>query len=157
MDIWEKYKSESHQTLCIIGILILSAKLCKADGHFSQHEKDEILKILPHDKNQKKTIENILEEGAVDKNDISFHAKVIYKKLSHNKEFLEFILAVLYRLGHSDHVYSEEEDKDIKKVAEIFEVKKSVLDNIFGSTNNLGLIILGKIKNLTGKINAKSR
>ena len=48
-------------------------------------------------------------------------------------------------------------DKDIKKVAEIFEVKKSVLDNIFGSTNNLGLIILGKIKNLTGKINAKSR
>ena len=52
---------------------------------------------------------------------------------------------------------NEEEDKDIKKVAEIFEVKKSVLDNIFGSTNNLGLIILGKIKNLTGKINAKSR
>ena len=63
MDIWEKYKAESYQTLCIIGILVLSAKLCKADGHFSQHEKDEILKILPHDKNQKRIIENILDEG----------------------------------------------------------------------------------------------
>ena len=52
---------------------------------------------------------------------------------------------------------SEEEDKDIKKVAEIFEVKKSALDNIFGYSNNLGLIIMSKIKNLTGKINAKSR
>ena len=74
-----------------------------------------------------------------------------------HQDFLEFIIAVLYRLAHSDHVYSEEEDKDIKKVAEIFEVKKSVLDNIFGYSNNLGLIIMSKIKNLTGKINAKSR
>ena len=135
MDIWEKYKSESHQTLCIIGILILSAKLCKADGHFSQHEKDEILKILPHDKNQKKTIENILEEGAVDKNDISFHAKVIYKKLSHNKEFLEFILAVLYRLGHSDHVYSEEEDVEIRKVAKEFHIEESIFSKLISKIN----------------------
>ena len=135
MDIWEKYKSESHQTLCIIGILILSAKLCKADGHFSQHEKDEILKILPHDKNQKKTIENILEEGAKDKNDISFHAKVIYKKLSHNKEFLEFILAVLYRLGHSDHVYSEEEDVEIRKVAKEFHIEASIFSKLIGKIN----------------------
>ena len=44
-----------------------------------QHEKDEILKILPHDRIKKKTIENILEERAVDKNDISFHAKLFIK------------------------------------------------------------------------------
>tara|TARA_X000000950_G_scaffold155256_1_gene190385 strand:+ start:857 stop:1291 length:435 start_codon:yes stop_codon:yes gene_type:complete len=127
MDIWEKYKSESYQTLCIIGILVLSAKLCKADGHFSQHEKDEILKILPHEKNQKRIIENILDEGAADKNDISFHAQVIKKKLGDNKEFLEFILAVLYKLGHSDHVYSEEEDLEIRKVAHEFGIKENIL------------------------------
>ena len=131
MDIWEKYKSESYQTRCIIGILVLSAKLCKADGHFSQHEKDEILKILPHEKNQKKIIENILDEGANDKNDISFHAKVIKKKLGDNKEFLEFILAVLYKLGHSDHVYSEEEDKEILKVAHEFGIEESLFSKIF--------------------------
>jgi len=129
-DIWEKYKSESYQTLCIIGILILSAKLCKADGHFSQHEKDEILKILPHEKNQKRIIENILDEGANDKNDISFHARVIKKKLGDNKEFLEFILAVLYKLGHSDHVYSEEEDLEIRKVALEFGIKEGFLSKL---------------------------
>ena len=97
MDIWEKYKSESYQTLCIIGILVLSAKLCKADGHFSQHEKDEILKILPHEKNQKRIIENILDEGAVDKNDISFHAQVdvsmtelVRYSLASHHEYLDF-------------------------------------------------------------------
>ena len=131
MDIWEKYKSESYQTLCIIGILVLSAKLCKADGHFSQHEKDEILKILPHETNQKMIIENILDEGADDKNDISFHAQVIKKKLGDNKEFLEFILAVLYKLGHSDHVYSEEEDLEIRKVAYEFGIKKSLFSRLY--------------------------
>ena len=129
-DIWEKYKSESYQTLCIIGILILSAKLCKADGHFSQYEKDEILKILPYEKNQKRIIENILDEGANDKNDISFHARVIKKKLGDNKEFLEFILAVLYKLGHSDHVYSEEEDLEIRKVALEFGIKEGFLSKL---------------------------
>ncbi len=72
-------------------------------------------------------IENILDEGADDKNDISFHAQVIKKKLGDNKEFLEFILAVLYKLGHSDHVYSEEEDLEIRKVAHEFGIKESLL------------------------------
>ena len=99
-----------------------------------------------------------MEEGGNDPHPIEYHASRIRKLLvDRHQDFLEFIIAVLYRLAHSDHVYSEEEDKDIKKVAEIFEVKKSALDNIFGYSNNLGLIIMSKIKNLTGKINAKSR
>ena len=156
--IWDKYRKESQQTICIIGVLILAAKLCKNDGHFNIHEEEEILKIIPHNPRQKKILLQIMEEGGNDPHPIEYHAFRIRKLLvDRHQDFLEFIIAVLYRLAHSDHVYSEEEDKDIKKVAEIFEVKKSVLDNIFGYSNNLGLIIMSKIKNLTGKINAKSR
>ena len=49
------------------------------------------------------------------------------KKLGDNKDFLEFILAVLYKLGHSDHVYSEEEDIEIRKVAHVFGIRESLL------------------------------
>ena len=157
-EIWDKYRKESQQTICIVGVLILAAKLCKNDGHFNIHEEEEILKIIPHNPRQKKILLQIMEEGGNDPHPIEYHAVRIRKLLvDRHQDFLEFIIAVLYRLAHSDHVYSEEEDKDIKKVAEIFEVKKSVLDNIFGYSNNLGLIIMSKIKNLTGKINAKSR
>jgi len=157
-EIWDKYRKESQQTICIVGVLILAAKLCKNDGHFNIHEEEEILKIIPHNPRQKKILLQIMEEGGNDPHPIEYHALRIRKLLvDRHQDFLEFIIAVLYRLAHSDHVYSEEEDKDIKKVAEIFEVKKSVLDNIFGYSNNLGLIIMSKIKNLTGKINAKSR
>ena len=44
--MWDKYKHESKQTICIIGVLILSVKLCKADGHFSEREEFEILKLI---------------------------------------------------------------------------------------------------------------
>jgi hypothetical protein len=40
IDLWDKYRNESKQTICIIGVLILSAKLCKADGHFSIDEEE---------------------------------------------------------------------------------------------------------------------
>ena len=157
-EIWDKYRKESQQTICIIGVLILAAKLCKNDGHFNIHEEEEILKIIPHNPRQKKILLQIMEEGGNDPHPIEYHAVRIRKLLvDRHQDFLEFIIAVLYRLAHSDHVYSEEEDKDIKKVADIFEVKKSFLENLFASSNNLGLNIMNKIKNLTGKINAKSR
>ena len=157
-EIWDKYRKESQQTICIIGVLILAAKLCKNDGHFNVHEEEEILKIIPHNPRQKKILLHIMEEGGNDPHPIEFHASRIRKLLvDRHQDFLEFIIAVLYRLAHSDHVYSEEEDKDIKKVAEIFEVKKSFLESLFASSNNLGLNIMNKIKNLTDKINAKSR
>ena len=157
-EIWDKYRKESQQTICIVGVLILAAKLCKNDGHFNIHEEEEILKIIPHNPRQKKILLQIMEEGGNDPHPIEYHAVRIRKLLvDRHQDFLEFIIAVLYRLAHSDHVYSEEEDKDIKKVADIFEVKKSFLENLFASSNNLGLNIMNKIKNLTGKINAKSR
>ena len=157
-EIWDRYRKESQQTICVIGVLILAAKLCKNDGHFNIHEEEEILKIIPHNSRQKKILLQIMEEGGNDPHPIEYHASRIRKLLvDRHQDFLEFIVAVLFRLAHSDHVYSEEEDKDIKKVAEIFEVKKSFLESLFASSNSLGLNIMNKIKNLTGKINAKSR
>ena len=41
INMWEKYRHESQQTICIIGVLTLSVKLCKADGHFSSQEETD--------------------------------------------------------------------------------------------------------------------
>ena len=38
--MWDKYRHETKQTICVIGVLILSAKLCRADGHFSEREEE---------------------------------------------------------------------------------------------------------------------
>ena len=128
--LWEKYRHESKQTICIIGVLILAAKLCKADGHFTKVEEEEILKIIPHEKEQKNILIRILEEGAKDTQPIEYHAERIKKYVGDQKSFLEFIVAFLYRLAHSDHVYSEEEDEHIRTVAKVFDIQKTVSERL---------------------------
>ena len=129
--MWEKYRKESKQTICIIGVLTIAAKLCKADGHFSIEEEEEILSIIPHDKDQKRLLLRILDEAAADPNPITFHAERIKKLIGDDhKDFLEFILAVLYKLAYSDHIYSEEEERDIRKVAKIFNIEKTLPEKI---------------------------
>ena len=147
-DIWQKYRSESKQTLVVIGFLILAAKLCKADGHFNVIEEEEILKIVPHDKNQKKKLIEILEEGAIDTNSIEHDATKIKGLIGKDHPlFLEFIIAALYRLAYVDDVYSSEEERDIRKVANIFGIKKTLLDRI--------LLYAGSVADIRNILNRK--
>jgi|TARA_B100001079_G_C16367357_1_gene495774 uncharacterized tellurite resistance protein B-like protein len=127
--VLDKYRHESKQTLCVIGVLVLSAKLCKADGHFSIHEEEEILKIIPHEPQQKRILLKILEEAAKDSSPIEQDAYRIKTLIGEeHSDFLEFILAVLVRLAKSDHVYSEEEERDIRKIAKVFNIKKTLYE-----------------------------
>ena len=128
--MWEKYRHESKQTICIIGVLTLATKLCKADSHFSEIEEEAILKIIPHEPSQKRLLIRIMEEANKDENPIDYDALRLKKLIGEeHKDFLEFTVAVLYQLAHEDHVYSEEEDRDIKKVAEIFGLEETFLQN----------------------------
>ena len=118
LDLWDKYSKCDKQTIVIVAVLVLSAKLCKADGHFSQIEEDEILKIIPHESYQRTVLIEILEEGASDPNPIQEDARRLKKILGENNTtFFEFIIAVLYRLAEVDHIISEEEIRDINIVA----------------------------------------
>ena len=148
-NMWTKYRHESKQTLVVIGFLVLSAKLCKADGHFNEIEEEEILKIVPHDKNQKKKLKEILEEGANDPNPIEHDAVKIKELIGKDHPlFLEFIIAALYRLAYVDDVYSVEEERDIRKVAEVFEIKKTLLDKI--------LLYAGSVADIRNILNRKA-
>jgi len=150
--MWDKYKHESKQTICIIGVLILSVKLCKADGHFSEREEFEILKIIPHEAQQKNILRKIITEANNDVNPIEHDAKNLKILLANeHPEFLEFIIAVLYRLAHSDGVYSVAEDEDIREVAKVFGITKKnsdvISDFFFNTFDKIKFFILKKAKN----------
>ena len=93
IDMWDKYRNESKQTICIIGVLTLSVKLCKADGHFSEQEESEILKIVPHEAQQKNILRKIIAEANNDINPIEHDARNLKSLLKdEHPEFLEFII-----------------------------------------------------------------
>ena len=142
--MWEKYRHESKQTICIIGVLILAAKLCKADGHFSIQEEEEILRLLPHKPQQKEILRKILEEGGNDSKPIEHDAKKIKQLIGReNPDFLEFIVAALYKLAYIDDVYSPEEESDIKKIVDAFGIKKTLSDKV---ASKLNFFIYTKLK-----------
>ena len=156
INMWTKYRHESKQTICIIGVLILAAKLCRADGHFSEIEQGEILKIVPHEIQQKRSLIKILEEAYNDPNPIEYDAKNLKALLEdEHPEFLEFIIAALYKLAHTDHVYSEAEDEDIRSVANIFGIKKGFFDQAEGITKKYYVKVSSLLKNKKkGNVNA---
>ena len=85
-----------------------------------------------------------MEEANADQNPIDYDALRLKKLIGDDhKDFLEFIIAVLFQLAHEDHVYSEEEDRDIKKVAEIFGIEENFLQSIKRKT----IMFFQKFKN----------
>lgn len=148
-DIWDKYRHSSPQTINMIGIIILSSKMAMADGDFSPIEKEEILKIIPHNPEQKSLLSRLINEAVEDPNDIYYHARRVKKLLDgENYEFLEFLIAILYRVAHADHIFDEREEKQIRRIAEIFEIKESYFKRIVETLT----MIPGKIKNIFLKI-----
>ena len=53
------------------------------------------------------------------------------------ESFRKFIIAFLYHLAHSDHIYSEEEDRDIRKVATVFGIEKTYFEKVKFYLKNL--------------------
>ena len=82
-----------------------------------------------HFPTQKRILLKILEEAAKDSSPIEQDAYRIKTLIGEeHSDFLEFILAVLVRLAKSDHVYSEEEERDIRKIAKVFNIKKTLYE-----------------------------
>ena len=148
ISMWDKYRHETKQTICIIGVLTLSVKLCKADGHFTEREEHDILNIIPHESQQKNVLRKIIAEANEDVNPIEHDARNLKSLLKNeHPEFLEFIIAVLYKLAHSDNIYSQSEDDDIREVAKIFGVTKSFSEKLLEFLSK----IISKISNLMKK------
>ena len=136
MDILEEFRGESDRTICIVGTIILSTKLCMVDGNFSNYEKDEILKTFPtNNERLKETVLEVIDKASKDKNDITYHAERIKKFVDpKHKNFLEFIVATLIKFAKADHHFDAKEKEIINNVIDVFEIDKK--ENFFQKIKN---------------------
>lgn len=119
---WEKYKTSDESVICIVAVVSLCVSLCKVDGDMTDYEKQEIINLIPHDKDDEELLVHLIEEFNKNEEDYIFHAENIKKYLNDKKLVLQFILATLYKLAMSDRVMDPEEKKMISKTYEIFDV-----------------------------------
>ena len=103
MSIWDKYRKESKQTIVILSVIVLSVKLCRADGIFTEIERQEILDIVSHEPEERLLLLKIIKEAEVDEGSMIDDAKRIKELLGReNISFYEFIIANLVRLAKVD-------------------------------------------------------
>lgn len=125
ISIWEKYRKESKQSIVILSVIVLSVKLCKADGEFTEIERQEILDIVPHEPEEKPLLLKIIKEAEADDGLMIDDARRIKELLGReSKSFFEFIIATLVRLAKVDKMVHEE-IKFIQQVGEEFELNKN--------------------------------
>ncbi len=119
---WEKYKTSDESVICIVAVISLCVSLCKVNGNMTEYEKQEIINLIPHDKEDEELLIHLIEEFNKNEEDYIFHAQNIKKYLNDKKLVLQFILATLYKLALSDRVIDPEEKNMISKTYEIFDV-----------------------------------
>ena len=121
MNIWDKYKTSEESIICMVGVIALCVSLSKADGDFTDEEHIEILKIVPHTEDERPYVLDLINQIDENNLDFEFHAKNIKKYLSPQSNFLQFILATMYKLALADHIVDQDELIMINRTKEIFE------------------------------------
>ena len=136
ISIWEKYRKESKQSIVILSVIVLSVKLCKADGEFTEIERQEILDIVPHEPEERPLLLKIIKEAEVDDGLMIDDARRIKELLGReSKSFFEFIIATLVRLAKVDKMVHEE-IKFIQQVGEEFELNKNPIMEFYENLIN---------------------
>jgi len=131
LNLWDKHKKESKQTVVIVGFVILSVKLCKVDGIFTDIERQEILDIIPHEPEERKFLLEIIKEAEQDDHPIAEDTAQIVSLLGReNRSFFEFIVANLVRLAKVDKMVSQEV-VFIERIAREFELDKNPIVDLF--------------------------
>ena len=118
------------QQIFAIALIILTAKLAKADGHVSKEElvaiKDK-LKIPEHEIDQVGKIFNKAKEDALGYEPYAKQIAQIYKS---NPAVLDEIINILFYIAEADSNVSDSEIAMIRDIAKIFGLSESQFEGI---------------------------
>jgi len=118
------------QQIFAIALIILTAKLAKADGHVSKEElvaiKDK-LKIPEHEINQVGKIFNKAKEDSLGYEPYAQQIAQIYKS---NPAVLDEVINILFYIAEADSNVSNSEIAMIKNIAKIFGLSDSQFEGI---------------------------
>lgn len=125
----EKRKSTKH--IFNEALLVLGAKLCKADGHVSAKEIKLFKKYFGIDEATFPGANKIFLEAAIGTDTGADAAKRLKQLLSGQKEPLEYILVGLMRIAASDDTFHQAEITFIRRVASEFSFSSTEIDRLF--------------------------
>lgn len=113
-----------------IGVIALSAKMAKADGHVSRDEVlafKQIFQIPPH---EVKNVGRVFDMAKQDVHGYQEYAQQIARMFRGSPEVLEDLLGALFHIAKADGIYHPKENEFLENVARIFGFSESQFEHI---------------------------
>ena len=111
-------------------LIVLSAKLCRADGHVSKIELIAIKDILKIPENEIDQVAKIFNDAKKESAGYEPYAKHIVKVYKNNPKVLEEILDIFFYIAEADGNVSQSELNMIEDIAKIFGLDESQFKTI---------------------------
>ena len=121
------------QGVYAIGLVVLCAKLAKADGRVTKDEITKFKKIFKIPQENMSQVGAIWKEAAQTSAGFEPYAQQLRDTFSRAPQMLEQIILGLFEIGYADHDLSEPELKYIKKVSQIFGIDQATFSRLRSS------------------------
>ena len=121
------------QGVYAIGLVVLCAKLAKADGRVTADEIDKFKKIFKVPKENMKEVGAIWKEASQSSAGFEPYAKQLSATFIKSPQMLEQIILGLFEIGYADHNLSTSELRYIKKVSQIFGIDQQTFNRLRNS------------------------
>ena len=133
-----KVKFSSHQTgstaqqqqIFALSLIVLSAKLSKADGHVSKEEIIAIKDKLNIPKSEMKQVGKIFNKAKEESIGFEPYAEQISTMFRGNQNVLEEVINILFYVAEADGEVSSPEEKMIEEIAKIFGLEQHQYQSI---------------------------
>ena len=111
---------EARQMTFTGAVIILSAKMAKADGRVTQAEIDAFKNIFEIPSDKGKNVGGLLDDARMDAAGFEPYAKHVAHKFAHEPAVLEELLGELIRIAKADGAVNTAELRFLRQVAAIF-------------------------------------
>tara|TARA_B100001123_G_C15078381_1_gene934620 strand:- start:57 stop:779 length:723 start_codon:yes stop_codon:yes gene_type:complete len=112
------------QQVFAISLIILTAKLAKADGHVSKEELTAIKNKLKIPSNELSQVKNIFNKAKADPLGYEPYAKQIEEIFRNNPAMLDEVINILFYIAEADGKVSKSEFNMIRNIAKIFKISE---------------------------------
>jgi len=118
------------QQIFVISLIILTAKLAKADGHVSKEELIAVKNKLKIPDNEIQQVSKIFNKAKEDSLGYEPYAKQIRQIYNNNPAVLDEVINILFYIAEADGKVSHSEIVMIENIAKIFGMNKSQFEGI---------------------------
>lgn len=119
-----------------IGVIVLGAKMAKADGRVSQNEIQAFKQVFHVPPDEMKNVGRIFNQARRDARGFEPYARQIGRMFQHNPAVLEELLDGLFHIARADGEVKPAELEYLEQVAYIFRLDETAWERI--KANNLG-------------------